>query len=231
MQSLIESCDQATKDEEEEERDEILKEIRGELEVVNQILDRVLHGWRDVRLNVHPLEVADRGEWLLQERAIPRAIVALTREQELRENLGDLAPQISAANLHSWVWSGAKSLWQSGHYRSAVADALTKVNAETQNKLNRRDVSETNLFKQAFSTDPPQPGKPRLRLMPADGGETYTSIHRGAMMLAEGIYAGIRNPLNHEAPTDLSEQVALEYLAALSVLARWVDEAKVEESS
>jgi hypothetical protein len=48
------------------------------------------------------------------------------------------------------------------------------------------------------------------------------------MALAEGIYAGIRNPLTHEDPRDLNEQVGLEYLAALSVIARWVDEAEVE---
>jgi len=67
--------------------------------------------------------------------------------------------------------------------------------------------------------------------MANDGSDTYRSLQRGAMALAEGIYAGIRNPLNHEAPADLSEQVALEYLAALSVLARWVDDAIVEEAT
>ncbi|WP_349318949.1 TIGR02391 family protein [Mycolicibacterium canariasense] len=40
--------------------------------------------------------------------------------------------------------------------------------------------------------------------------------------------AGIRNPFNHEGHMDIDEQRALEYLAALSVLARWVDDAEVE---
>jgi hypothetical protein len=53
------------------------------------------------------------------------------------------------------------------------------------------------------------------------------------MALAEGIYAGIRNPFNHEDPgtQDVDVQVALEYLAALSVLARWVDESELEEAT
>ena len=67
--------------------------------------------------------------------------------------------------------------------------------------------------------------------MADDGSDTYKSVQRGAMALAEGIYAGIRNPFDHDDPKDIDEQVALEYLAALSVLARWVDEATVEDAS
>ena len=76
--------------------------------------------------------------------------------------------------------------------------------------------------------DLPTNGKSRLRRMKPDASDTYKSVQRGAMALAEGIYAGIRNPLNHQEPTDIDEQVALEYLAALSVLARWVDDSTVE---
>lgn len=49
------------------------------------------------------------------------------------------------------------------------------------------------------------------------------------MAFAEGVFSGIRNPLGHEYGFDLTEQQALEYLAALSVLARWVDEATIEQ--
>lgn len=51
------------------------------------------------------------------------------------------------------------------------------------------------------------------------------------MTFADGVFAGIRNPLSHEAERELSEQEALEYLAALSVLARWVDRSEVETAS
>jgi Zn ribbon nucleic-acid-binding protein len=54
---------------------------------------------------------------------------------------------------------------------------------------------------------------------------------RGAMAAAEGIHAGICKLFIHEDPSDVGEQVALEYLAALSVLARWVDEPIVECAS
>ena len=77
---------------------------------------------------------------------------------------------------------------------------------------------------------PAAPGKARLRRMTPDGSDTYKSVQRGAMALAEGIFAGIRNPLSHEADQELDEQVGLEYLAALSVLARWVDDSSVERA-
>ena len=201
--------------------DDVVKKAQ----VIEQILDRVVAGWRGLKVDTN------RKKWEKHRQASVRAREELLRREEVRKNPGDDAPEISAARLHPWVWSGAASLWQSGHYRSAVEDAAKKVNAEAQNKVGRRDLSETKLFQEAFSDRRAEPGKPRLRRMTNDGSDTYRSVQRGAMALAEGIYAGIRNPFNHEDPRDIDEQVALEYLAALSVLARWVDEATVESAS
>ena len=48
------------------------------------------------------------------------------------------------------------------------------------------------------------------------------------MALAEALFAGIRNVAAHTvAETEADEQHALEQLAAVSVLARWVDDARV----
>lgn len=201
------------------------EDITKQAHVVEQILDRVLTGWRD-------LEVSNKSNrWNRHRAAALRAKEALLRDAEVRANLGEDAPDLSAAELHAWIWSGAKSLWHSGHYRESVEGAIKKLNAETQNKVGRRDVSETDLFKQAFSLDEPKAGRSRLRRMTDDGSDTYKSVQRGAMAFAEGVFAGIRNPLSHEADQELSEQEALEYLAALSVLARWVDGSSVEAAS
>lgn len=198
------------------------EDITKQAHVVEQILDRVVPDWRDLDASTNV------NRWMRHRTASLRAKEALLRDQEIRENLGENAPELSAAELHRWIWSGAKSLWHSGHYREAVEGAIKKLNAETQNKVGRRDVSETDLFKQAFSLDVSKPGKARLRRMKDDGSATYKSVQRGAMNLAEGIFAGIRNPLSHEVGQELTEQEALEYLAALSVLARWVDASEVE---
>lgn len=200
-------------------------EVTKQAQVVEKILDRVIPDWR----SSVPLSKTNR--WTRHREAAIRAREELLREQEVRENLGENAPELSAALLHAWIWSGAKSLWQSGHYREAVEGAIKKLNAETQNKVGRRDLSETDLFKQSFSLDDAQAGKARLRRMKDDGSETYKSVQRGAMNLAEGVFAGIRNPLSHEADQEISEQEALEYLAALSVIARWVDSSSVEAVS
>ncbi|MFI6941978.1 TIGR02391 family protein [Streptomyces sp. NPDC050418] len=198
-------------------------EIHASAHVVEKILDRVLPRWR---AEVPSARNRDVNRWCQHREAAQRADAALQRDAEIRERLGDDAPQLSAATMHPWVWSGARSLWQSGHFREAVTAAAKKVNAETQNKVGRRDTSETPLFQSAFSKDDPKPGQPRLRLMPNDGSDTFKSLQRGAAAFAEGCFAGIRNPNSHEdGLPELAENVALEQLAAFSVLARWVDTA------
>lgn len=199
-------------------------EVTEQAHVVEKIFDRVIPNWRT------EIELSSINRWTRHREAAIRAKVELDRREEVRKNLGDDAPEISAASLHPWVWSGASSLWKSGHYRQSVEDALKKVNAETQNKVGRRDVSETALFNEAFSDNVAALGKARLRRTKPDGSDTYKSMQRGARSLAEGIYAGIRNPFGHGDPStmDIDEQVGLEYLAAISVLARWVDDARVE---
>ncbi|AOD24961.1 restriction endonuclease (plasmid) [Rhodococcus sp. p52] len=200
-------------------------DVARQAQVIEKILDRVIPDW------LTAIENSKSNRWTRHREAAIRAREELVRDEEIRQNLGDNAPELSAARLHTWVWDGARSLWQSGHYREAVGGAIRKLNAETQNKVGRRDISETDLFKQTFSLEDPKPAKARLRRMENDGSDTYKSVQRGAMSLAEGIFAGIRNPLSHEVDQELSEQEALEYLAALSVLARWVDEAEVEAGS
>ncbi|MBF4562076.1 TIGR02391 family protein [Microbacterium sp. VKM Ac-2870] len=197
-------------------------EVSQQAQVVEKIFDRVIPGWRN------EIELRSSNRWTRHREAAIRAKAELERQEEIRENLGDDAPELSAANLHSWIWSGASSLWNSGHYREAVEGAIRKLNAETQNKLGRRDVSEADLFNQAFSEQSAAPKSPRLHRMPDDGSRTFKSVQRGARMFAEGVFAGIRNPLAHEVDQELPEEQALEYLAALSVLARWVNESTLE---
>jgi hypothetical protein len=191
--------------------------------VVEQILDRVLSGWERDRPKKD-----ETYRWLRGQAS--RAKAALQRQEELAEKLGDNAPDMDAANLHSWAWENGKSYWNTGHYNQAVMQAAIRINAETQSKLGRMDVSETALFNEAFSLDPPKSGASRLRLALDDGGKTYQNLQRGARAFADGLYSAIRNPGMHTPePSDGGEeQLALEQLAAFSLLARWVDQATVE---
>lgn len=191
--------------------------------VVENIIAKVLPGPLRGKLD------EDKKYRWLRECA-SHAKVALERQEEFAEKLGDNAPDMNASNLHPWVWDSCKSLWKNGHYHQAVMAAAIQVNAETQKKLGRMDISEKELFDQAFSSNDPKPGGAQLRLREDDGSAIYASLHRGMRAFAEGLYAGIRNPGMHEpAPENQvdEEQLALEKLAAFSILARWVDEATV----
>jgi len=187
-------------------------EVIAQAQVVEQILERVVPGW-----NSTPEKGFAIDRWLRHRETAQRAIAQLEREQEIRENLGELATDLSAASMHSWAWQGARSLWSAGHYRAAVSAAAVQVNAESQNKLARFDVSEVKLFQEAFSLRPPEHGKPRLRLMSDDGSDTFRTMHEGASAFAVGCYKAIRNPAAHIPLDELPEDEALEQLAALGL--------------
>lgn len=188
--------------------------------VIEKILDRVIPDWH----TSVPLRSTNR--WTRHRDAVMRAITILEREEELSEKLGENAPTLNAGHLHPWVWEGARSMWQSGHFRQAVVDAAKRINAEAQNKIGTRVLSETDLTNQAFSDDPPKPGRPRLRLPEDDDGKTARSIRRGIRAYAEGCFAALRNPAAHDDLDEVAQDEALEQLAAFSVLARWIDRAQ-----
>ncbi len=50
---------------------------------------------------------------------------------------------------------------------------------------------------------------------------------RGARFFSQGRYAGIRNIAAHELEVAWSKEMCLEYLAAFSILARWIDECEI----
>ena len=81
-------------------------EVARQAQIVEKILDRVLSNWRT--------EVSGRmanNHWSRHRESAIRAREELIRKQEVEENLGENAPELSAAELHPWVWEVAKSLW------------------------------------------------------------------------------------------------------------------------
>lgn len=154
--------------------------------------------------------------------AVNRGLGILAEQDEWEARLAPGAPALPAEQLHPWVWQAAQPLWDSSHYRHAVQAAATAINDHTQNKLSRRDVADTQLVQEAFSPNPPEPGKPRLRCPGDPSNPTTQSRQRGALQYAVGCFGAIRNPATHEH-AEWDQQVSLECLAALSVLARWID--------
>ena len=198
-----------------------MEEIVQSAQIVEKILDRVTPTWRR--------DLADdpSHEWQPTAVAAMRALSEIENSAEVAEKLGEDAPFMKADAMHPWAWDAARSLWQSRHFGEAVRAATVKINAELQNKLSRRDVSEIALFQQAFSSDQPTVGALRLRPVGDDDGKTALSVRRGIVALAEGCFAAIRNPASHDSVEGISEQLALEQLAVVSLLARWIDECVV----
>lgn len=201
-------------------------QVAQQVQVIEHILDRVVPTWRhEPGFAKETRDLTYRREWA------GRAIAQIERQAELTEKLGDGAPMLDVGQLHPWVWDAVRPLWGIRLFGKALSEAGIHINAHTQSKVGRRDASEGRLLRESFSVDAPKEGQPRLRLMDDDGGDTFRSIHIGAGSLAVGLFAAVRNPNSHELIPDLQEQVALEQLAAWSVLARWVSDAKVVRAS
>lgn len=143
---------------------------------------------------------------------------------------GDSSPPAPALDeLHSTVWVAAQPQWKAGHLHDAVMAASKAVNAMLESKLGRSDISEVKLVTEAFSERPPTFAARRLRFPAIEGEQTRTSMTAGVMNFGVGCFKAIRNPLGH-LPDDLheiTEQEALEQLAAWSLFARWIDQATV----
>lgn len=196
--------------------------FRQEMHAASQVAEHILE---DVEPELaSQLQVANNGSEFAEIAS--RALALLKNLQDLEEKLGPRGPRLAAGSLHSSVWDSAAP-WGVEQYAESVDVAARTVNALLQDRVGRRDHSETELVRRAFSTNDPPPDGPRLRFPDVDPDEdprTWESLHRGAMKFGAGCFSAIRNPLAHRRPEDeLDKQEALEYLAAFSVLARWLD--------
>ena len=138
-------------------------------------------------------------------------------------------PQLAANEMHQWVWAAAERLWATGHYREALQAAATAVESQVQGKTGVHKLAGADLLRKVFNVDDPKPGEPRLRLDYPTSGLSWRSAHEGAANFGAGCMMAIRNIVSHNLAVP-DEADALEQLAALSVLAKWVDRARVEES-
>jgi hypothetical protein len=104
------------------------------------------------------------------------------------------------------------------------------VNARLQQKLDRHDSSDAALCRESFSRNDPVSEQPRLRFPGDRASDTWRSRQNGGVQFGAGCFEGLRNPAAHEHELQVPEQVALEQLAAFSVLARWIEECTVERA-
>jgi hypothetical protein len=137
-------------------------------------------------------------------------------------------PTIGAAAMHPLVWSTARRLWNDGHFGAAVTRACEALIARVKTETGRNDVSETSLWQETFSAKAPEPNKPRLRWPGNPTDRTVATMNEGLRAYAPGVQLLIRNPSAHGID-EMPQQEALERLAALSLLARWLDHCELVE--
>lgn len=159
------------------------------------------------------------------EERVRRALGAIRDLEEVEARMSPLAPGLSADRLHPVVWKSAAVTWSTGQYRVAIGQAslalATHIKARAKSKLTDR-----KLVQDVFSAASPSGGRVRLHFPGDKDEDTWRSRQEGLHLLAQGAYAGIRNISAH-GDEEWTEQQALEYLAVLSVCARWADETEI----
>lgn len=159
------------------------------------------------------------------ESTTRKALAVLEDRDEWREHLSPEGPALAANGLHQWIWGAAAQFWDAGQYEAAVEYGAKSLNAHIQQK-SRMTISDRELASEVFS---PRLRSTNVRLwLPGEREtETWRSRQDGLHLLAMGAFAGIRNVVAHSVMAGWSQQEALEYLAVLSVVARWVEETEV----
>lgn len=136
-------------------------------------------------------------------------------------------PLVDAEQMHPLVWGAARAMWRDTHYRQAVTAAAEALVGQLKARTGRNDVAETTLWQQTFSSEPPSPGKPRLRWPGAPDDRTTRSMNEGLRYMTSAVQLTIRNPATHQDET-MGVVEASERLAVLSLVARWVEECRLE---
>lgn len=152
------------------------------------------------------------------------------RGAEAQKRMRPDSPELAADQFHPWVWEAAAPMRNAGSRQESVHAAARSVNARLQQRLDRHDVADAKLCREAFSLSDAASGHARLRFSGDGTSETWRSRQNRGIQFGAGCFEGIRNPAAHQHGLDLSEQVALEQLAALSLLSRWIEECEVERA-
>ena len=199
-----------------------------EMEIpIRQVINGAQSGLGNFKIDHNSLSRIDR--WTEARSAAIKAKGIYEIGAKVALSLSPDSPVLTADKLHPWVWDSAKQLWESDNYSEAVAAAARTINSRIKQKVERRDVSEKQLIEEAFSLDDPKPGKSRLRMPGDKQSQTWKTQQLGTMSFGVGCFQAIRNPSAHESDLEWNEIQALEFLAAFSILARWVNMCEIDE--
>lgn len=161
------------------------------------------------------------------QRGIEQAISNFTTIIELfEEKLGDSGETAAGRALkalgdleiHPEIERASGDLFRNGHYANAVEDACKALNGLVKMRSGEEDLSGTSLMQTVFS-----PKNPILKFSELNT-QSERDEQQGMMFLYSGAILAFRNPRAHEIIKD-DPEMALEYIAFLSLLAKSLDKA------
>lgn len=143
-------------------------------------------------------------------------------------------PSFAPAQLHPVVWAGAAAHWTTHQYRVAVREAAEGLTVHWKDRLGRNNVDDTVFWQQTLAPGTGTPEQPKLFWPGAPDDKTVKSMRGGLEPLAKslnalatGLNLTVRNVTTHTR-AELSEQEAMERLAAYSYLARLLDRCEID---
>jgi len=120
--------------------------------------------------------------------------------------------------LHPEIERAVGDLYKDGHYANAIEDAVKALNGLVRMRSSVDDKDGTALMEFVFS-----PNNPVLKFN-ALADSSDRDEQKGFMMMMSGAVAGLRNPRAHKIIKD-DPEMALEFIAYISLLAKLVDNA------
>jgi len=121
--------------------------------------------------------------------------------------------------LHPAIERAAGQLFKDGHYANAIEDAVKALNGLVRLNSGVDDKDGTSLMEFVFG-----PKNPVLKLN-SRADQSDFDEQKGFMMMFSGAVAGLRNPRAHKIIKD-DPEMALEFIAFISLLAKFADKAK-----
>jgi uncharacterized protein (TIGR02391 family) len=182
---------------------------------------RIWHG--GMGFNMPESEIQRRfAEGIPQTLKMLEGLIA--RLEEKRADLGyDATTRVRTAfeglDLHSRIAAVCADLYRDGHYRNAVLDASLALVNFVKEKARCHDLDGANLMRTVFSVNAP------ILAFNDLSDQADRDEQEGLMHLFEGAVLALRNPRAH-ALSDDSPELAVEYIALLSLLAKRVEQAK-----
>ncbi|MDE0132973.1 MAG: hypothetical protein OXQ32_12015 [bacterium] len=230
------------------------RSVRGDINAIYQLALKVHQTVKEFLPQDH--EVVERAQALRHDLARLDFVRGRGRKREIDRRLrvgvridcygilcsaafaerGDDSTFLRVVDLHPWVAEPAETLSLDNHWGEAVKAASDNVRTQWRSVLQLGSVTpegkrEMNLW-DSFSPSPASSGAPRLRFACFDRNrdrQEWSNAHLGARSFAEGCMMRIRNLYKYHRAAQGSNNsgTAIENLAALSRLARWITDAEV----